>query len=158
MLEEQKSDESALTQKEFAEAAPEIVVSGTRCQGYFIVAKTNVGCFYLGSEPGGLQIIPSKENMTQSFDPIVEVLRNTNIAMRKQWDALNLIVCHCPVDEKEIKPYLSPIVGNQSVILSTPFMSGYGTPISDEVLKLKAFSIHDDVVASASLEKEVANS
>lgn len=136
-------------------AFTEEVVNDVLCEGFMLLAQTSVGLFLLGSEPRQVQVIPTKQNMLISFEPIAKALQEGDSILRGYWDEFHPIVLHHPKDDKVIQAYMSSIIGSGQVTLAyEPVFSSYGVPVSPEILKLKAFDLHDDIIAEANLEKE----
>lgn len=131
-------------------------VNGVACEGFSLIAKTSVGIFLLGDDDG-IQQLPTKQAILESFNDIAGRINNDDTQQaRKDWDELHLICIHTPVKMEVIKTFASGLIKWQLIYLpsSTLSFTGVGCPVTEEVLKFKAFDLHDDIIAQVNLEKE----
>lgn len=131
------------------------VINNVKCRGYSLVAKTLTG-YWLATNGTDVEVISNKETMMEQFSNVYNVKAEIDeISARKDWDDLHLIVIHMPISANEIVQYLDPAFGAVILMGGNSIMGFAGIPVSaDIVTNLKAFDLHDDVVASHSLEKQ----
>lgn len=133
----------------------EEVINDIRCLSFGLVAHLSTGFYILGSEPGTIGSVETKQGMIDSFDFIIERLKDsTDILSRQQWEDANLICIHIPIDSAGIQNFTSPSIGAQSLFLDFGFIQQMGIPVSEEILKLKAFNLKEDVIAQADLSRQ----
>lgn len=132
-------------------------IEGIECEGFSLVAKTSVGCYLLGDDEHGIQQLPNKEVFIDEFQDAAALIKNDESGQaRKDWDELHLICIHTPSKIDVIKGFASGIIKWQSIYLPSASLqfTGVGCPISEDILKLKAFDLHDDIIAQVNLERE----
>lgn len=131
-------------------------INGVECEGFSLVAKTSVGLFLLGDDIHGIQQLPTKEIIAGAFEDIaIRINDDATQQARKDWDELHLICIHTPAKMEDIKAFASGIIKWQNVYLPSPILGfqGVGLMVSEDILKFKAFDLHDDIIAQVGLEK-----
>lgn len=130
-------------------------IDGVECEGFSLVAKTSVGCFLLGDDTG-IQQVPTKEAAMEAFADIPTLIEDDATQQaRNDWDELHIICIHTPKKLEDIKKFSSGIIKGQTIYIPSKSLvfSGVGVPVSELILKFKAFDLHDDIIAQVNLEK-----
>lgn len=134
--------------------AVEEVIKDILCKGYALVAAMECGWFVLSDEITSIAALSNKEMVMASFAGTIQAIKDGDVVTREDWDNLHLIVIHCPEDVHVWDSYLNPFIKVQAVILNVVEFQQYAMPISRRILELKAFDLHDDVLAQALLERQ----
>lgn len=135
----------------FSSNAPEETINGVLCSGYMVIAKTSVGII-MTSDGSFLQAVYNKEGIMNAFTPEVPLMGNEK--QREIWDELHYVAIHCPVDNEDMKKYLSPLFKDQQLWGNWGDYTVAGMLVTPKILELRAFDIHDDIIAQYNLSKE----